>query len=216
MVLSTVVRKDIKGYKMDLAERYKARRLELGLTQNDIALKLGVSRQSLQKIEYGMTLNPRKIGDIAKVLKCEPDWLLFGKGGQNNAFQGPEIQGKYPLISWVQAGDRNEIDKQNTQHHACPVKCSAQTFILEVRGMSMHPTFNEGELIFVDPEVDAINGKFIVARLDDENEATFKKLIIEGEHKYLKAENPAWPNPIQLINGNCSIVGVVIFAGRLL
>ncbi len=204
---------------MSLAKRYKARRLELGLTQHDIAIKLGVSRQSLQKIDYGTTVNPRKIGDIAKILKCEPDWLLFGKDGESNIIQGPEIQGEYPLISWVQAGDWNqihEIDKQDAPYHACPVKCSEHTFVLEVRGMSMHPTFNEGELIFVDPEVEAINGKFVVARLNDENEATFKKLIIEGEHKYLKAENPAWPNPIQLINGNCSIVGVVIFAGRSL
>ena len=61
----------------------------------------------------------------------------------------------------------------------------------------MSPTFNEDELIFVDPEVEPSNGKYVVARLDDENEATFKQLIIEGGHKFLKAANPAWPTPIQ-------------------
>ena len=78
----------------------------------------------------------------------------------------------------------------------------------------MSPSFNEGDLIFVDPEVDPINGKYVVARLDDENEATFKQLIIEGGHKFLKATNPAWPIPIQPINGNCTFVGVVVFSGR--
>ncbi len=78
----------------------------------------------------------------------------------------------------------------------------------------MSPTFHDGELIFVDPEVQPINGKYVIARLDDENEATFKWLIIEGGHKFLKAANPAWPTQIQPINGNCTIVGVVIFVGR--
>lgn len=56
--------------------------------------------------------------------------------------------------------------------------------------------------------------KYVVARLDDENEAAFKQLIIEGEHNFLKAANSVWPAPIQGINGNCTIVGMVIFVGR--
>jgi len=79
----------------------------------------------------------------------------------------------------------------------------------------MQGTFNEDDLIFIDPEVQPVNGKYVVARLDDENEATLKQLIIEGGERYLKATNPDWPNKILPINGNCTIVGVVIFAGRL-
>lgn len=78
--------------------------------------------------------------------------------------------------------------------------------------MSMSPTFSEGDLIFVEPDLQLLNGKYVVTRLDDENEATFTQLIIEGGHKFLKAANPT---PIQPINGNCTIVGVVIFSGRL-
>ena len=202
---------------MDLATRYKTRRLELGLTQNDISIKLGVSQQSLQKIEYGTTLSPRKIKDIAKILKCEPDWLLFGKDQLSNVEECSGLQGLYPVISWVQAGDWNqiyEIHHHEAEHYPCPVKCSERTFLLKVRGMSMSPTFNEGELIFIDPEVDPINGKYVIARLDDSNLATFKQLIIEDGHKFLKAANPDWPTKITPINGNCTIVGVVIFVGR--
>ena len=69
-------------------------------------------------------------------------------------------------------------------------------------------------LFSLTPAVKPTNGKYVVARLDDENEATFKQLIIEGGHKFLKAANTAWPTQIQPINGNCTIVGVVIFVGR--
>ena len=44
--------------------------------------------------------------------------------------------------------------------------------------------------------------------------ATFKKLVIEGEKSYLRALNPAWPEPIVAINGNATICGVVIFKGE--
>lgn len=45
-------------------------------------------------------------------------------------------------------------------------------------------------------------------------EATFKKLIVEGNERYLKALNPAWPEPIIRINGNATICGVVVFKGE--
>lgn len=205
------------------SERIKTRRKDLKLTQLQVANFVGVSKASISQWEKGDTF-PRgeNLYSLAKILKCEPEWLLTGKGtpstAAGNVEAGPELQGLYPVISWVQAGDWSAIDEMNrheAEHYPCPVKCSDRTFLLRVRGMSMSPTFSEGELIFVDPEVEPVNGKYVVARLDDENEATFKQLIIEGDHKFLKATNPAWPTPIQPINGNCTIVGVVIFAGRM-
>lgn len=32
-----------------------------------------------------------------------------------------------------------------------------------------------------------------IAKLTNDNEATFKELIIDGIHKYLKGLNPRWP-----------------------
>jgi len=47
-----------------------------------------------------------------------------------------------------------------------------------------------------------------VAKLSDSNEATFKRLVIDGAQKYLKGLNPAWP--LVSINGNCKIIGVAV------
>jgi len=44
--------------------------------------------------------------------------------------------------------------------------------------------------------------------LTDSNEATFKKLVIDGAQKYLKGLNPAWP--MVPVNGNCRIIGVAV------
>ncbi|MDO6525421.1 LexA family transcriptional regulator [Motilimonas sp. 1_MG-2023] len=206
--------------------KFAERRKELGLTQAETARAVGVSRVSIGQWEKGET-SPKgeNLHSLAKVLKCDPGWLLNGQGSplpegfdKNVAPVHQLLHGAFPLISWVQAGDWSDISLtavHEADHYPCPVKCSKNTFLLKVMGRSMSPVFNEGELIFVDPEVQAVDGKYVVARLEDENQATFKQLIIEDGHKFLQAANPNWPTPIQPINGNCTIVGVVISSMRL-
>ena len=127
---------------------------------------------------------------------------------------------RHPVISWKQAGRWAEIAWQFKRSDAegmlvCPVRCSKDTFVVRVKGPSMEPRFHNGELIFVDPEVEATDGKFVVVRLRDSNEGTFRQLIIEDDQRYLQALNPDWPNRrIIEINENTAICGVVVFKGE--
>ncbi|MCX8018503.1 MAG: hypothetical protein N2690_11480 [Rhodocyclaceae bacterium] len=143
-----------------------------------------------------------------------------------NTEAGPDVAGLVPLISWVQAGHWAEVVDHFAPGDAqewlpCPVKHSPKTFVLRVRGESMYnphgrPSFQDGDLIFVDPERPAVHGSLVVVRLDESKEATFKKLIVEGENRYLKALNPAWPEPIVRLDQDATICGVVIFKGEQL
>ena len=208
---------------MSIGNRIKERRKELKLTQVKLSEMIGIAQQSLQKIENGTTKNPRNIQALAKALECPPEFLQFGIGDSkdihSNVSPGPTIKATAPLISWVQAGawsEITEIKAYDAERFMCPVNCSDLTFVLKVQGISMEPKFDEGDLIFVDPEAECIHGSYVVARLDDDNQATFKQLIIEGDHKFLKAANPNWPEQLIPINGNCTLVGKVIFTGKSL
>ena len=97
----------------------------------------------------------------------------------------------------------------------CPVSCSNDSYVLRVRGVSMEPKFHDGDLIFVDPHVDAVHGKYVVVMIEDTAEATFKQLIVEEGRQYLKALNPEWPNRIIEVNQNARICGVVVFKGEM-
>ena len=204
---------------MDIADRVKNLRKKLDLTQYQLADLVGVAQNSIQKIEKGETKNPRNIEALARALQCTPEYLRFGVGDNinSNVAPGPTLKAAVPLISWVQAGawsEISEIKAYDAERYLCPVKCSDLTFALKVQGVSMEPKFYEGDLIFVDPEAECIHGSYVVARLDDNNEATFKQLIIESGHKFLKAANPNWPEQLIPINGNCTLVGKVVFAGK--
>lgn len=212
---------------MDLGKRVEKRRVQLGMTQAQLGLIAGLAQNSIHNIESGETKRPRKIDALAQALNCTPEYLLFGIGEiqsdakniNNNVVPGPAIKATAPLISWVQAGawsEISEIKAYDAERFMCPVNCSDLTFVLKVQGISMEPKFDEGDLIFVDPEAECIHGSYVVARLDDDNQATFKQLIIENGYKFLKAANPNWPEQLIPINGNCTLVGKVIFTGKSL
>jgi len=88
------------------------------------------------------------------------------------------------------------------------------TYILRVIGESMVEEYRPGDMVFVDPEVVPIHGDDVIALMHDSGETTFKRLVEEEGTKYLKALNKSWPEPYVKINGNCSIIGTVIFSGK--
>lgn len=122
----------------------------------------------------------------------------------------------YPEISWVQAGAASEaMDLGNIATcptHASDVWAGHEGFWLKVVGSSMTspvaPSFPEGVLILVAPDIEPRSGQFVVARLIDSNEATFKQLIKDAGETFLKPLNPAYP--ITPMQQNWEIVGTVV------
>ncbi|QXP89476.1 LexA family protein [Methylococcus capsulatus] len=214
---------------MAIGDRIKAWRNALGLTQGEFAKRAGISKATLVGYEVGQ----RKPGTDALAALAgtgmNMTWLLTGKGemlpkpcpapdagAAQSVEPGPEICRGVPLISWVQAGRWTEIvegfDPGGTETWLpSPRKLSKKAFALRVRGISMEPRFQDGDIIFVDPEITPVHGKFVVARLGMENEATFKQLVEGDGRKFLRALNPDWPGPRLLpLDEDATIVGVVV------
>ena len=74
---------------MTFGERMKQRRLELGKTQEEIAKAIGVTKQAIQKYEYGTVTNiPLKQAEkIAAILDTTPAYLV---GWENRTPADPE------------------------------------------------------------------------------------------------------------------------------
>lgn len=63
---------------MSIGERIKTRRLELGMSQEELAKKIGYkSRSSINKIEIGsLQLRQKKIKEIAIALETTPSYIM--------------------------------------------------------------------------------------------------------------------------------------------
>jgi SOS-response transcriptional repressor LexA len=121
------------------------------------------------------------------------------------------------LISWSEAGslaDAVDIPApgQAGEWMPRPKRSGARTFALRVRGESMEPGYQHGDIIFVDPDVAPEHGKDVVVRLDDRDEAVFRRLVVEVTLAYLKPANPNWPDKINAMSAylGARIIGVVI------
>lgn len=136
--------------------------------------------------------------------------------GASNVESAPTFEfSRYPVISWVAAGSFSEATEAysvyDCEHLATDYRAAGNAFWLRVRGESMSapvgPTVPDGTLILVDPGLEPLIGDLVIARLDDANEATFKKLVEDAGRMYLKSLNPAYP--IIPASAGCKIVGVV-------
>lgn len=79
---------------MTIGERIKQRRLELGITQEELAKKAGYkSRSSVNKIELSRDLPLPKVKTVAKILECSPSYLL-GWEDNNNIIESAETDVK--------------------------------------------------------------------------------------------------------------------------
>lgn len=197
----------------------KSKMRELKITQERLAEQLGVTQGAI-----GHWLSGRREPSIEVINKILRELGLPSLSVQGpstgNTEPAPVNRGNIPLISWVQAGAFHEATEAYAPGMAeaylpCPTQHGPWTFALKVRGQSMFnphspKSFHEGEMIYVDPDREAENGSFVVVKLVDEQEATFKQLVIEGARRYLKAINPSWPEPFIEIDGEAHIVGVVI------
>lgn len=62
---------------MTIGERIRARRIELGMTQEELARKLGyASRVSINKYELERTLSIKNLDKFAKALECSSAYLI--------------------------------------------------------------------------------------------------------------------------------------------
>ncbi|UAN58989.1 helix-turn-helix domain-containing protein [Serratia sp. JSRIV004] len=64
-----------------LSDRLKQKRIELNLTQAQLAELAGTKQQTIQQVESGTTKRPRVLVELAQALKCDPIWLLYGNSG---------------------------------------------------------------------------------------------------------------------------------------
>ena len=181
---------------MSIHTRIKSQRAVSGMTQEALAKLLGVNRVSVSQWERGDT-SPKgdNLINLAKALGVRPEWLLFGEGsaisesataGYRNVEPAVIPQGgRVPILSYVQAGNWREMCEQatgfdgNVEYVTASVDIGPRGFGLWLRGNSMTPQFNEGDLVIVDPDEQPRPGDFVVAK-NGSDEATFKKYRPRG------------------------------------
>lgn len=198
-----------------VGQRIKSLRRITKTSQKELGKFCGVSDVAVGYWEKDVNVpGGESLAKLAKYFNTSIDYILYGTEFEGNLITKMR---RVPVISWVQAGQFTECKAAEVFSDVdkwveTSLRIGDSSFALEVKGDSMTnpnglPTIPEGATVIVDPDAEPAHGKIVVARIDGTNEATVKKLVIDGPQKFLVPLNPRYPNiPI---NGNCLIIGVV-------
>ena len=188
------------------------------LNQACLATRLRISPGTVSGwFTKGAIPQPRIVGELAEILGVEPAWLRHGQEPKLNAtsrrtgeqvvrsgavvaepaaFYAAVRTREVPLLSWAQAGlarGFEEIPESWRERFPAAVSDSS-AFAIQLRGDSMEPKYQEGDLAVVLPKAAARNGDLVIANLKEEGFA-FKILNHLGgdpRRVRLTSYNPAY------------------------
>lgn len=174
-------------------DRIKARRLELGLTVEELAQQLGYKdKSSISKIENGKADIPQaKVELFARALRTTTAYLMGvdGPALPPGCEPMPPMR-QVPLVGRIACG-MPILAEQNIEGMISVPEGWRADFVLTCRGDSMAPLIMNGDLVAVRSQPEVENGEIAVVRIDDE--ATLKKVNFDGTTMVLQSLNPAYP-----------------------
>lgn len=153
------------------------RELGEGLTEQELASAVGVPVRTITKILADkLPKNPAVWEQFAKYFRMNADFLrsggltrsgtLYKLSGDDSSTPASPMR-KVPVLSWSQ------IDRMRVGRDASPMVhaeatletdvTGPRTFALQVRDDSMQPLFTEGEIIFVNPDLESEPEDYVIA-----------------------------------------------------
>lgn len=166
---------------MDIKNIIKNKRLGLGLTMKELAVKVGVSEATVSRWESGDIENMKrdKVAALAKALDISPGVIM--------GWEAP-AESRFPILGSVACGEPILMTGDIESYISHDVNAD---FVLRAQGDSMKDArINDGDLVFVRKQPTVSNGQIAVVAIDDE--ATLKRFYRYGDLIVLRSCNPAY------------------------
>lgn len=174
---------------MEIYDRIKQRRKEIGLSAEKVAEELGVSPATIYRYENNdIKKFPADILEpLAKVLRTTPGYLL----GVEDNLKNPQITFDivtFPVVGSIAAG-YDEIAVEDWSGETIDIPASylrghkkEEFFVLSVHGDSMYPIYMDGDKVLVLRQSTLNRSGEIGAVLYEGENATLKKVeYVKGE-----------------------------------
>ena len=207
-----------------VAERIRMARENKDVDQTTLSEKVGITSRTLQRWEKGEQVpDGDYIVMLAKQTGVRPEWLLTGDG---EMYPAPTPRGKIipfdrmsllkkvhlesiPLFSTVPAGKLAAIFHPDHAERYVTVDSvnDPNAFALVVRGNSMSPKIENGDIVVISPQREVKTGDICVVRINDED--TLKKVKIEESYVHLIPLNTSF-EPVTVRKRDIAFVWKVV------
>lgn len=195
--------------KKSFAQRLQTALEIRGLKQIDLVEKTNISKSAISQYLSG-DFEPKQSNTykLAQALHVNEAWLMgyddVPMDPQINPFTMPNISPlkikKVPLLGEIAAGIPILAEERTEDYIECQNDLPAD-FCLKIKGNSMFPRLQDGDLVFIHQQQDVENGEIAAVYVD--GEATLKRIYKTPNSVQLISENPEFA-PIIYSNSNCS------------
>lgn len=166
---------------MSTGKNIRALRERFGLTQDELADKLGVTRESVHRWETDkISIRDRHIAKMVELFGVDPEDISsnkYGLAGSNRSDVSrpagaispiPSEPAYAPLLGRVHAGDAQEPDvlDERIPLPADVYDAHPGAYFLEVEGQCMSRVYPEGCHILIDPDQEPASGSIAVVSID--------------------------------------------------
>ena len=169
--------------------RIKSAREDLKLTKRELAKRIGVHESSINKYEKGLVDIPlSKISGLSRVLNVTEAYLMGWEDEQ-------KLQGlKIPVLGTVAAGIPISAVEDILDYEEVPQSWENQGefFALKIKGDSMEPRMESGDVVIVKQQPDANSGDTVIVLVNGDD-ATCKRLQKTDNGIMLVSTNPKYP-----------------------
>jgi repressor LexA len=189
---------------VNIGNRLKQRRLEIGLSVDELAEKINKNRATIYRYENNEIENvPSTILEkLATALNTTPVKLLGYDVNAKNTL--------IPVYGVVAAGIpieavENVLDYEEISQE---VASKGEHFALKIKGQSMDPKFSEGDVVIVRKQSTVDNGDIAIIIVNG-NDATCKKVVKQESGISLVSLNTAY-QPIFYTNDEIHSIPVTV------
>lgn len=205
---------------MTIYERIRERRIALGMSQQELALRVGYeSRSAISKVENGeRDISQSMIGKYAEALGVSPAYLL-GSADDAPVQEAADDLSAYPnllpirtkripLLGSIACGQPIFANEEHGEFFLTPEDVDAD-FCLRAQGDSMSGArILDGDIVFVRRQETVENGQIAAVLIGEE--ATLKRVYYYPEKGklVLNPENPAY-EPLVYIGEELSDVRIL-------
>ena len=182
-------------------ERIRARRIELGLTVEELAKKMGYKdKSSISKIENGKADIPQsKVTAFARALNTTTAYLMGIDTAKERSipagFQPLPKRDRIPRVGQIACGTPILAEENVEAYDEVPSEWHAD-FTLLCQGDSMEPKIKDGDVVAIHSQPMVENGEVAAVLID--GEATLKRVFLFDDHIELRAENPTFPTILRI------------------
>jgi repressor LexA len=197
----------------NLGERIRKARVKAGITQVELAKRLGITYPTANKYEMGhRTPDASLLSHMAKLLACDPGWLLTGETALHVMASVPKAISvvQIPLISKVPDDFPERVSEEIAGYISLP-NIPQGAYSIIVRGDNMSPSIRDGDYVIFVPDEDIKNGDIIVVN-DEWGESILRRYRKKKSKSLLVSDNPEYQ--AGALNKNHKIIGRVIAVWR--